>query len=193
MKVLAYRSNRIFVVAPIVIVVCLFVLHLYWQDKIDFLGYRSRCRLVGFVGALAITMMCAFVERLCMPAVLIECDDCGLYIYKYRKSEPILVRYEDILSSSVTVDVGSEDFTLGSLSPEQTGLVGNNVVGTLCIKTKNDDVRIRGIKDVKQVRSLMNKKIFELKRKKEQEVDDMLEACRREREAEEQKRHNPDT
>lgn len=193
MKVLAYRSNRIFVVAPIVVAVCLFILYLWLQDELYVFGRRRRYRFVGFITMLMVTMMCAFIERLCMPAVLIECDDYGLYIYKYRKSEPILVRYEDIISSCVTVDVGSEDISIGQLSPEQTGLVSNNAVGTLCIRLQTEDIRIRGIKDVKQVRQEINKKVNELKRKQQEEIDEIIEASRRKKELEELAKHDINT
>ena len=193
MKVLAYRSNRIFVVAPIVIAICVLLLQLYFQDDLPIFGRRTRIRVLGFIFMLSVSMLCAFIERLCMPKVLIEYDDCGLYIYKYRKSEPILLRYEDIIASHVTLDVGSDDITLGQLSPEQTGLVSNNAVGTLCIRIKSGDIRIRGIKNVKQVRGELNKKVSEIKRKQREEIDDLIERSRRERELSELAKHDPNT
>lgn len=193
MKVLAYRSNRIFVVAPIVIAICVLLLQLYFQDDLPIFGRRTRIRVLGFIFMLGVSMLCAFIERLCMPKVLIECDDCGLYIYKYRKSEPILLRYEDIIASHVTLDVGSDDITIGQLSPEQTGLVSNNAVGTLCIRIKSGDIRIRGIKNVKQVRGELNKKVSEIKRKQREEIDDLIERSRRERELSELAKHDPNT
>ena len=193
MKVLAYRSNRIFFVAPIVILLYLFILYAGLQMG---LGRRLRHRILGSVGALAVAMMCAFVERLFMPKILIEWDDCGLYIYKYRNSEPILVRYENIIGHYMEIGVGSEEITIGQMSPEQVGFVSNNAVGTLCIRIAGkevEDIRIRGISNVKQVKIELNKKLRDLKNKQQEEIDEMIEARRREREAEEQKKHDPNT
>lgn len=193
MKVLAYRSNRIFVVAPIVVFLCGLVLQLYIHNELYIFGRNNRIRVIGFVCMLSITMLCAFVERLCMPKVLIECDDCGLYIYKYKKSAPILLRYDDIISSSITVGVGSEDITIGQLSPEQTGFVSNNAVGVLCIRTKHGDIRIHGIQNIKQVRGELNKKLGEFKRKQQAEIDELIERSRRQKELEELAKHDVNT
>lgn len=194
MKVLAYRSNRIFVVAPIVVVVCFLLTSMifYFRRGSVRIG-RYNWHIIGAAWSLAVAMAAAFIERLCMPKVLIEYDDCGLYIYKYRRGDPILLRYEQIINHHFEVDVGSENMTFSGMSQEQVGFVSKNAIGTLCIRVDGEDIKVRGIKNVKQVSIELNKQIKAFKEKENNKIERYLEQLKREKELEELAKHDINT
>lgn len=194
MKVLAYRSNRIFLVAPIVVIVCfLLTSMIFYLRRNSMRVGRRNWRIIGATWSLAIAMASAFIERLFMPKVLIEYDDCGLYIYKYRRRDPIILRYEQIITHRFEVDVGSENMTISKMSQEQVGFISKNTIGTLCIRVDGEDIKVRGIKNVKQVSIELNRQLRAFKEKENDKIDRYLEQLKCEKELEELAKHDINT
>ena len=195
MRALAYRSNKIFITAPIITVIGFFVLYGLLRTV-----HRWNFELVISVVTLIVSQVTGFTERLFMPKVLIECDDCGLYIYKYRKSKPILLRYENIWDCRAQVNNGSEDFPVSdSYNPdkadsyERVGIATKSFVGMLNINTPHQVIRVHGIRNVKAVERELASIRYDFKEKQNDCLDYNIERVKREEELQELAKHNPDT
>ena len=198
MKALAYRSNLIFITAPILVPICFLVSLQIFSHTRFFYGWLFELLLT--VLTVMVSQLIGFVERLFMPKVLIEYDDCGLYIYKYRKSKPILLRYENIWDCRARVNSGSEDFPMSeSFNPnkadsyERVSISSKAFVGMLNINTPHEVIRVHGIKDVKAVERKIASIRYEFKEKRDEWLDYNIELVRRERELEELAKHDINT
>ncbi len=198
MKVLAERSNKIFITAPILVPICCFLLY---QIMIHTDHIHGR-RLEFFLLILSITVsqLIGFVERLFMPKVLIEYDDCGLYIYKYKKCEPILLRYEHIWDCRAQTNEGAEDIPLSmdhnpnvADSYERAGITPTPLVGMLKFNTPHTTISVHGIKDVKAVERHLASIRYDFKEKRDEWLDYNIELSRRQKELEELAKHDPNT
>lgn len=202
MKVLAERSNKIFIVGPIMLVILSVSIFFIMKNILSlhrfhvYRGPRRRRRLRHFLFFLAMCWLAiasAIIERLCMPKVLIEYDNAGIYIYKHKRKDPIILRFENIWSFTSESDVGSEDITLGTLSYEQAALIGKGLVGTLKIRTCDGEIKVRGIKDVKDVERKLDKLHDEFMDLRNERYDAIIAQKRREEELAELAKHDPNT
>ncbi len=201
MKVLAYRSNKIFFTAPILVPLC-FIVFSYMLRRMlstpihsDFFWY-----VFATVGFTMISQLAGFVERLFMPKVLIECDNCGVYIYKYKRSEPILLRYEHIWDCRAQTNEGAEDIPLNmnynpnaADSYERAGITTTPLVGMLKFNTPYEVIRVHGIKDVKAVERELASIRYDFKDKQDDWIDYNIEYSRRQKELEELEKHDINT
>lgn len=198
MKVLAYRSNKIFITAPILVPICCFLLYQIMIHSHGIYGWRLEFFLS--ILSVAVSQLIGFIERLFMPKVLIEYDDCGVYIYKYKKSEPILLRYEHIWDCRAQTNEGAEDIPLNmdynpnvADSYERAGITPTPLVGMLKFSTPYEVVRVHGIKDVKAVERELASIRYDFKEKRDEWLDYNIERSRREKELEELAKHDPNT
>ena len=202
MKVLAYRSNLIFITAPILVPICFCICFYMVKDIMrwwwTYNDFWWGIFITAFTTMLSQTI--GFIERLFMPKVLIECDDHGIYIYKYKRSEPILLRYEQIWGFCAHTNYGAEDYPLSQTgnpntldSYEKTAISMKSFVGMLKINTPYEVVTIHGIKDVKAVERELASIKYDFKEKQEEWVDYNIERSKREKELEELAKHDINT
>lgn len=198
MKVLAYRSNKIFFTAPILVPLCIIIALEMVQSIHTMYGWRWEL-FIGILGVM-ISQLVGFVERLFMPKVLIEYDNRGLYIYKYRKSEPILLRYENIWDCRAQINEGSEDIPLSMDysskkfdSYERAAISSKSLVGLLKFNTPHEIITVHGIKNVKSVERELASIRYDFKEKQEEWLDYNIEKSRRNKELEELAKHDINT
>ena len=198
MKVLAYRSNKIFITAPILVPVCCIIMYVLLKHYRFYYGWVFE--IFTAVSSIMLSQLGGFVERLFMPKVLIEYDNCGLYIYKYRKSEPILLRYEHIWDCRAQTNEGSEDIPLNmdynpnvADSYERAGITTTPLVGMLKFNTPYEVIRVHGIKDVKAVERELASIRYDFKDKQDDWIDYNIEYSRRQKELEELAKHDINT
>ncbi len=192
MKVLAERSNRIFIVGPIILVVLGSYIVYRLKRRHSGFYYRSG-RTFAIAFTLFITTLCGIIERIFMPKVLIEYDNAGIYIYKYKGREPIIIRFESIWSFSTEIDYGSEDDSFEAYSYEHAALIGSTLTGSLKIQTANEIIKIRGIKNVKDVERKLDKLRDEYMELRNERYDAIIAQKRREEELAELAKHDPNT
>lgn len=200
MKVLAERSNRIFIVGPIMLVILSILIYFMmkyfiFRNGFHFYGRRRRILFSVFISLVTgwLAFVSAIIERICMPKVLIEYDNAGIYIYKHRRNDPIILRFESIYSFTSEADIGSEGITLGTFSYEQVALSGDKITGTLRIRTADDEIKIRGIHDVKSVERKLDKLRDDYMRLRNERYNAIIEQKRREEELAELAKHDPNT
>lgn len=198
MKVLAYRSNKIFFTAPILIPLCFIVLSEMIQHTYRMHGWMWEL-FIGIAGVM-LSQLIGFIERIFMPKVLIEYDDCGLYIYKYRKSKPILLRYENIWDCRVQTNEGAEDVPLSmnyssrtADSYERTAITSKSLVGMLKFNTPYEIITVHGIRDVKSVERELASIRYDFKEKQEEWLNYNIEHSIRQKELEELAKHDINT
>lgn len=202
MKVLAYRSNLIFITAPILVPICFFIFICMVKDIVGSWWMYSELWWSIFITdfMIMLSQTIGFVERLFMPKVLIEYDDHGLYIYKYKNSEPILLRYEQIWGFCAHTNYGAEDYSLSqNFNPntqdsyEKLAISYKEFVGMLKINTPYEIVTVHGIKDVKSVERELASLKYAFKEKQEAWLDYNAERSKREKELEELAKHDVNT
>ncbi len=180
MNILAKRANGIFIVAPIIIISYILMNFLLSQlsdegqafTMIMIFGVtRYRISPIGalyfgytyIVAASVIALVC----RLFVCPVVIEYDECGIYVYrKFKPTE--IIRYEQMWNS---LSLGELDFRD---APDllDSGLASEGVhsargvwgTGTLRIRTNKKTIRLYGVKNVLQVEKALNSLIEENRR-----------------------------
>ncbi len=165
MKVLARRANGIFVFAPVFMVLC-FVLWMFCAQK----SYDSsewyvfddlyvRLLLISII--LFPVTLWYFIQRLFVPRVIIECDDFGLYIYRRRK-ETVILRFEYLESLYAEADMENTVVYIGRRSLfsgdrrriEIGGMLEKFIkTGTLEIRTEEGVIKLKGVHNVKKVKT----------------------------------------
>ncbi len=202
MKILAYRSNLIFITAPILVPICFFIFAYMVKDIVGSWWLYSELWWSIFITVFTtmLSQTIGFVERLFMPKVLIEYDDHGLYIYKYKNSEPILLRYEQIWGFCAHTNYGAEDYPLSQTfnpntqdSYERVAISSKEFVGMLKFNTPHEIVTVHGIKDVKSVERELSALKYDFKEKQEAWLDYNVERSKREKELEELAKHDVNT
>lgn len=128
-----------------------------------------------------------------MPKVLIEYDNTGLYIYKHRNKEPILIRFESIWRISSEVDYGSEDITLKEYTYEAAALSVKGLTGSLRLQTAEGVIKIRGIENVKDVERRLDKLHDEFMELRNERYEAIIAGKRRSEELAELAKHDPNT
>ncbi len=203
MKVLAERSDKIFIVGPILLLVSGVILYFFTRDP--YLLWRRISRSLTydipsitamvFFSALSVFVATIFnlVERIAMPKVLIEYDNAGLYIYKHRNKEPILIRFESIWRISSEVDYGSEDITLKEYTYEAAALSVKGLTGSLRLQTAEGVIKIRGIENVKDVERRLDKLHDEFMELRNERYEAIIAGKRRSEELAELAKHDPNT
>jgi hypothetical protein len=184
MDVLAHKSKK----SALISIGCFFlgvalVVACFWFYKRIWNGHFPRRRLRrrgGYIFAFGIILTIAsflsMLEYLRQPQILVEYDDCGIYIYKYRKSEPILVRYENIYSVGISVGVGVDDMEVMDLGETQKGFVPKTRPGHVKIRLNNHEViNIRHVQNAKQVQIELNKKVLEKRRQRREMCEELAE------------------
>ena len=186
MKVLAERSNKIFLWGPVVMLLCVLVV----CNISGIAGFLpSRRTIYVFCGAIFIGCVTCFdlLHRLLVPKIMIEYDDYGLYIYKHKGQPPATVRYSDL--KGVLVLEGAND------SYELDGVKSFRAfsTGMLRIQTSKGLISLYGIKNVRQVGNQLNKMLKDYNRRIIEEYDQRIEQTKRQRELEELQKHDPNT
>lgn len=163
MKVLAERADKYFVLAPVTVIVSLFVCYLEYCDLVlDNISLGRWFMAVVFT-VMAMTVRCLSNFFLCilMPKNVIEYDDFGIYIYKRRNKEPLIVRYGEIFSKTAENDEGyiivkhwfSFRFFTFNLSS-----------GTLRIEVKDGFLKVPCIKNVRKVQTELNRLLIQYRK-----------------------------
>ena len=159
MKVLAERADKYFVLAPVMVIVSLFVCYLEYCDLVLDNISLGRWFIAVWFTVMAMTVRCLSNFFLCtlMPKNVIEYDDFGIYIYKRRNKEPLILRYGEIFSKTAENDesyvfVGFWDipFTLSS--------------GTLRIEVKDGFLKVPCIKNVRKVQTELNRLLIQYRK-----------------------------
>jgi hypothetical protein len=138
------------------------------------------------------------MERLLTPKVIIEYDKAGLYIYKYKFSEPITLRFEAVYSALGDEDLDEVYVRRGRYAFAPRVRISNptwglSKTGTLRIEIPTGFITLRGVKNVNQVSFEITKLLREFKKEQKGFIDANIERARAQREAEEQKKHDPNT
>lgn len=206
MKVLAKRADGFLYVAPFFIVLTLFYcvnrFNTYYNpDEVlyslftIFFGERG-----VFLGSLIINVffLIKWTERLITPKVMIEYDKAGLYIYKYKFSEPITLRFEAVYSALGDEDLDDIYIRRNRYSFKRTVRISNptwglSKTGTLRIEIPTGFITLHGVKNVNAVGHEITKLIREFKKEQKQFIDANIEHSIARQEAEEQKKHDPNT
>lgn len=159
MKVLAERADKYFVLAPVMVIVSLFVCYLEYCDLVLDNISLGRWFIAVVFTVMAMTVQCLSNFFLCtlMPKNVIEYDDFGIYIYKRRNKEPLILRYGEIFSktaendeSYVFVGFWGIPFTLSS--------------GTLRIEVKDGFLKVPCIKNVRKVQTELNRLLIQYRK-----------------------------
>ncbi len=156
MKVLAERADRYFILTPVMVIAFLFVCYLEYCDWVlDKISLGRGFIAVEFT-VLLLTFQCVknFVRCILMPKNIIEYDDYGIYIYKRRNKEPIILRYDEILNKTAENDEGYifvEYFFMFEKFPITFS------TGTLRIGVKDGFIRVPCIKNVRKVQTELNR------------------------------------
>ncbi|MGN1316117.1 MAG: hypothetical protein ACI4VW_03550 [Acutalibacteraceae bacterium] len=164
MKVLAERADKYLILTPVMIIVCLFVCYLEYCDWV--LDKISLGR--GFVAVeftvFPLTFKCLknFVMCILMPKNVIEYDDCGIYIYKRRNQEPMILRYGEIFSKTAENDQG---YICVEIFYMFTEFAVTFSMGTLRIEVKDGFVRVPCIKNVRKVQTELNRLLIQYRKK----------------------------
>ncbi len=198
MKVLAKRANGIFIIAPIIMTVfIIFTICIVFMLADDsergrafqmFLGYdafgyyryrRGRFFRYFYWGCLVanIGTLVSAVRRLLVPKVIMEYDNCGVYIY--RRFKPVqTVRYEDMRSRGSAEDLTEVEvvmpraFRYGTNRNTVARPFGSFIkTGKLTIETADDIITLYGVKNVEEVNMKLDKLIKDSKKKNTSESD----------------------
>ncbi len=198
-KVLAYRSNKIFITAPILVPLCFFIIWMSIGGGFG-LGYRIRIHMLLMSFTIMISQLAGFIERFFIPKVIIEYDDFGLYIYKYKRRDPILLHYEQIWGCRAHINEGAEDipfnfdpFSGQEYSYENTAIRTTQFVGSLKFNTPHSVINVHGIKDVKAVERKLAAMRYDFKEDYEEWLNYNIEQSKRNEELEELAKHNINT
>ena len=201
MKVLATRANGFVYIGPFIIILTLVycVAHFNAEyiagDGVSFLfTLLDRSFLVSLF--ICVVSMVVWGERIITPRVIIEYDDKGFYIYKYKNSDPIILRYEEMYGAFAKEDLSEVHYRRNAWTPRRRisnptwGLIKT---GNLRLETPTDFITLRGVKNVNDVRHEMTKLVREHKRKQNEFLDYNIELAKAKKEAEEQEKHNINT
>ncbi len=221
MRVLAVRNNSLFWKAPIIFVIgtvliCL-IGRLYAPED---MSVPEDMNIVGYCYMLGLTEPMRRVSRvvwtiwivsrgsifyalsvLFYKNVIIECDDCGIYIYKRFK--PVqTIRYEEFWSQQTIEDFEEvyvrRRYTYKWWKAENYIKVtdpffGIIKTGSLRLETRQEIINVGGIKNVKEVEIELNKLISAKKREYIEEMEEKIALEKRMEELAELSKHNPYT
>ena len=129
---------------------------------------------------------------------MIEYDNAGLYIYKYKFSTPVTLRYEAVYSALGDEDLDEIYVRRGRYVFAPRVRISNptwglSKTGTLRIEIPTGFITLHGVKNVNQVRFEITKLVREFKKEQKEFIDANIERARAQKEDEEQKKHDPDT
>lgn len=200
MKVLAERSNAIFVWGPFAI--ALSMAYFYMRFALD-ITLRPRYYVFGFFVSLFFSTLYNLVHRLMLPRVLIEYDRAGIYVYTKRRGEPMIIRFEHLWSSISMGGMDVYDEIVPRSDDTCRGLDGmvlntgtcscNSVTGTLRIELPNQFITIHGVKKVGEVKLTLDRLVREHKKEKMSFYEEQMMKRQREEELEELRKHDPNT
>lgn len=197
MKILAERSNAIFLWGPFAILVSVLYFYLYFRFDISL---TPRYYFWGFFATLFFSTIYSLVHRISLPRVLIEYDKAGIYIYNRRNKDPIIIRYEQLWSTTALAgekesdDIDVPDYSFRGSEETITGYSScNTMTGALRLELPDQFVKIHGVKNVRDVRRQLEKLIDENKRNKISFYEEQMEKKRREMDLEELAKHDPNT
>ncbi len=206
MKVLAERANGFLYGGPFVMVATFFYCVTRFNSCFNpdevlyslfniFFGGRG---LFLYSLVIFVFFLITWMERLLTPKVIIEYDKAGLYIYKYKFLEPIILRFETVYSSVSDEDLDDVYIRVGRFPWARSVRISNptwglSKTGTLRIEIPTGFITLRGVKNVNQVRFQITKLVREFKKEQKEFIDANMERARAQREAEEQKKHDPNT
>lgn len=202
MKVLAERSNAIFLWGPFAILASMLYFYLYIKYDISL---SPRYYYFGFFLSLFISTVYNLIHRIALPQILIEYDKAGIYVYNRRNKEPIIIRYEHLWSSVALP--GEDEFDKfdapdtsfwGMYFPEPRETVTgysrpNAMTGSLRIELPNQFITIHGIKNVREVSRQLDRLVDENKKNKMEFYEAQMEKRRREDELAELAKHDINT
>lgn len=200
MKVLAERSNAIFIWGPIAIAISL--LHFYLRFEHNF-TILPRHYTFWFFLSLFLSTLYNLIHRLMLPRILIEYDRAGIYVYQKRRGEPVIIRFEQLWGSTSMGRVDAYDeIDSNSASPMRvfdglelnTGTCScNSTTGTLRIELPNQFITIHGVKKVGEVKLTLDRLVREHKKEKMSFYEEQMMKRQREEELQELRKHDPDT
>ncbi len=221
MKILAVRNNSLFWKAPIIfiigtIIICL-IGRLYAPEDVlvpedmNIIGYcymlgltepmRRVSRVVSIVWLVSRGSILYALSVLFHKNVIIEYDECGIYIY--RRFKPIkTIRFEEFWGQSTREDFDEvyvmRGHTVRWWRTENyyriTDLFfGFIKTGTLRIETPYEVINVGGIKNVKEVEIELNKLITAKKKEYLAEMEEKIAVENRIEELAELAKHNPYT
>lgn len=206
MKILAKRADGFLYVAPFVIVTTLVYCAnrfntCYNPDQILYSLYDIFFGERGvFVYSLVVNVifLIKWIERFLTPKVMIEYDNAGLYIYKYKFSTPVTLRYEAVYSALGDEDLDEIYVRRGRYVFAPRVRISNptwglSKTGTLRIEIPTGFITLHGVKNVNQVRFEITKLVREFKKEQKEFIDANIERARAQNEDEEQKKHDPNT
>lgn len=186
MKVLAERSDKIFVWGPVVMLLCFFTIS-NRSFLFDFLSNRTGRHFCVACMVLGGLVCFDLLHRLIVPKIIIEYDDYGIYIYKYKKQPPITLRYSDL--KGVLIMEGAND----SYELDAGGNINGFSTGMLRIQSSKGLTTLYGIKNVRQVGNQLKKMVADYNRNVMEQYDQRIERSKRLRELEELQKHDPNT
>lgn len=186
MKVLAKRSDKIFLWGPIVMALCAFII--YNSSYIGMLFSTFRTRRIIYVCLLICIVTCFdLLHRLLVPKVIIEYDDYGLYIYKYKRQPPATIRYSD-LKGALALEGANDSYELNGINN-----ISGFSTGMLRIQTSKGLITLYGVENVREVGTQLRRMIGEYNHKVMEEYEQRIEQMKRQRELEELQKHDPNT
>lgn len=196
MKVLAERSNRIFFIGPLILAVVGFFIW-FLSGYINFRSLYNCPSEILEITAVAVVVFVVtlyiFIERMFMPKILMEYDNAGIYIYKYKNSEPILLRFETIGVCGSEIEPDSGALGMETYSYERAALMGTKMTGAIKIQTDMGEVKVRGIKNVKEVEIKLGKIRNEFEALRNERYEAIVAQKIRDEELAELARHDPNT
>ena len=202
MKVLAERSNAIFLWGPFAILISILYFYLRFEHGLRIL---PRHYFFWFFLTLFLSTLYNLIHRLTLPRILIEYDKAGIYVYKKRRGDPIIIRFEHLWGS---ISLGREDAygevggTVEYLNSQilteglelNTGHCScNTATGTLRIELPNQFITLHGVKNVGQVKLELDRLVREHKKEKMDFYEEQMLKRQREAELEELRKHDPNT
>ncbi len=195
MKILAYKSQKSALISLACFLTCIGVIFCGFTFGYDIIwGHRNSFYFWLFVVSLCVVSFRSMLEYLRQPQILIEYDDCGIYVYKTKNTEPIIIRYEDIMGVGISVGVGTQDAEMLDLDILQKGFVSKTRSGHLQIRLKDFEiVDVRNVKNAKQVQIELNKLFKEMRNERLRQLEESIEKIRREEELKELEKHNINT
>ncbi len=192
MKVLAKRADRFIYCTPFILLIFIIMSALLIAEikgyvrlgRNFFPGYLS----FFIMSIIYVTGFCSVIR---MPKDVIEYDDYGIYIYKRKNQEPILIRYEQIWSNTAEPD----ELTVYLRGPcySYKSFKTNLPTGTLRIELRDEFVRVPFLADIKRVEGNLRNLVNENRRQFIEEMEQRIAEMNRAEELEELKKHDPST
>ncbi len=183
MKVLAERSDKIFIWGPIVMLLCILV----FSNRSVFMGSLKGRYIVYFCVTVFGLVCFDLCHRITVPKIIIEYDDYGIYVYKHKKQQPITLRYSDL--KGVLIMEGVND----SYELNEGVSVDSPSTGMLRIQSTQGLTTLYGIKNVRQVGDQLKQMVDDYNRKAMEHYEARIEQMKRQRELEELQKHDPNT